>query len=160
MELLDREFQRALLQRMAERFPDEVEPLHELDGMDPRQITYNLAYLREHGLVRVQWQNGSREAIPVRAAITAQGIDFITDDGGLSAILGVVTIRLHQDEVKDLLIQKINSAKAPEGVKTALVAQVKKLPAEMVKQATMEGLKAGLDSVPDLILWLRTQLGL
>ncbi|MBC8718828.1 hypothetical protein [Ochrobactrum sp. Marseille-Q0166] len=92
--------------------------------------------------------------------ITAKGLDFLQDDGGLSAILGVVTVKLHEDTIKELLIKKVEQSSAEPTVKKKLIDQIKSLPAEMTKVATVEGLKAGIDSLPDVIQWLHKSLGL
>ena len=46
------------------------------------------------------------------ARITAKGIDFLEDDGGLSAILGVVTVKLHADTLREMLAKKIDASSA------------------------------------------------
>ncbi|HBW4740584.1 TPA: hypothetical protein ME588_005265, partial [Klebsiella pneumoniae] len=57
-------------------------------------------YLCEHGLIK---NNSSiilkDRSILTRITATAKGIDFMLNDGGLSAILNVQTIKLHRDAV-------------------------------------------------------------
>ena len=45
------------------------------------------------------------------------GIDFLTDDGGLSAILGVVTVKLHSDTIQALIAAKIDQAEISDSEK-------------------------------------------
>jgi hypothetical protein len=90
--------------------------------------------------------------------ITAAGLDFLADDGGLSAILGVVTVRLHEDTIKALLIEQVERSSAPDDLKTKLKSQIKSLPAEALKTVTTEGLKAGLTHIPDAMSWLEMLL--
>ena len=52
--------------------------------------------------------------------ITAKGVDFIRDDGGLSAILSVQTVKLHEDTLKELLSIAIQQAKLPEPEKESI----------------------------------------
>ena len=66
----------------------------------------NLQYLAEHGLVVFD----NETLITATVKITAKGIDFLMDDGGLSAILGVVTVKLHSDTIQALLNTKIDQA--------------------------------------------------
>ena len=55
------------------------------------QFLGNLIYLREHGLVSgeitEEFSAGGAIKSMLWAVITAAGLDFIEDDGGLSAIL-------------------------------------------------------------------------
>ena len=88
---LDRELQLTLLQELRDNFPNDV-AVHRLASYsEDRQFLGNLIYLREHGLVSgeitaVISVGGSIKSMPW-AIITAAGLDFIEDDGGLSAIL-------------------------------------------------------------------------
>jgi hypothetical protein len=59
------------------------------------------------------------------AKITARGLDFLEDDGGLGAILNVVTIRLEADTLRQLLETKINASDMPEADKQTLLAKLK-----------------------------------
>ncbi|ESX95877.1 hypothetical protein X755_20985 [Mesorhizobium sp. LNJC405B00] len=90
--------------------------------------------------------------------MTAAGMDFLADDGGLSAILGVVTIRLHEDTIKALLIDRIEKSDAPASVRTKLVDQIKALPAEATKALTLDAIKAGLANMPEFLTWLHGAL--
>lgn len=61
----------------------------------------------------------------LRHYLTAKGLDFIADDGGLGAILGDVTVRLHGDALRDLLISRVQSSGEDETVKAKVVAKLK-----------------------------------
>ena len=52
--------------------------------------------------------------------ITAKGIDFIVNDGGLSSILGVVTVKLHNDTLQALLTDRIDQAEISDAEKSSL----------------------------------------
>lgn len=52
--------------------------------------------------------------------ITSQGIDFLAHDGGLSSILGVVTIKLHNDTLQALLTDRIDQAEISDAEKSSL----------------------------------------
>lgn len=129
-------------------------------GHNRRQVDYNLFYLREHGLVDLRFTKLLDGSIPVSAAsITAKGIDFISDDGGLSSVLGVVTVKLHEDTIKALLIQKVSAAAGDDSVKASLVAKIKETPAEALGILTERLLDAGLDQIPDILTTLGNWLG-
>ncbi len=89
------------------------------------------------------------------AKVTAKGLDFLADDGGLSAILSVVTVKLHSDTIKDLLIAKIEKTDAEPTVKEHLIQAVKKLPAEAMTQLSMAAVRQGIDNLPNALEWLQ-----
>lgn len=158
---IDRQLQREILQRLGDAFPVGIVSHKLIPQVEHEAVVVNLAYLEGHGLVEVDW---SRSYDPKdragRAKATSRGIDFITDDGGLTAVLGVVTVRLHEDTIKALLIERVEKSSEPDSVKAKLIKQIKTLPADALKLATTEGLKAGLNQMPDAVSWLRITLGL
>jgi hypothetical protein len=155
---LDREFQRRILEELREAYPNKLN--FSARGFNSEVSIGNVAYLEEHGLIVVVWSRGVNENRPVEGRITAKGVDFLADDGGLSAILGVVTVKTHEDSVKAILIDHVEKSAEPDDVKSKLINQIKNLPGEGVKVATTEGLKAGFSHMPDVIGWLQTLLDL
>lgn len=167
---IDRSFQRKLLEKLADKYPNfyNVEELLKDDVQDisDRTIKNNLEYLREHKLVEVKWGGtlvgiGSIDGdveihLPTSAKITAAGLDFLADDGGLTAILGVVTVKLHEETIKELMIAKVQSSDAEPTVKRNLVETLKKLPADAMKELTMATIRRGIESVPNVVSWLQT----
>lgn len=114
-----------------------------------------IRYLEGHGLLEVsgpQYQEWPREAVSVRA--TSRAIDFLADDGGLSAILGVVTIKLHDDTIKALIEAKILASDLPPPDKQRFLARLRSLPADATKHVVMKLVDLGLDKSPDAISWL------
>lgn len=159
MELLNRPLQRRLLERLADAYPGTLDQGQLQQVANDREFTVNLAYLDELGLAKVTLQHYLSEPPVVTAArITAKGIDFLADDGGLGAVLGVVTVRLHEDTVRDLLIQRVRESKGDETVKAQLVSQIKKLPAEGVSKLAQSALESGLRHLPDALQWLQTTM--
>lgn len=157
---LDRDAQKAILSALRDAYPGSVDGQRGLAGLSIELTAPNLAYLEEHGLVSVRWSNPiNAPARPFASKITAQGIDFLADDGGLAAILGVLTVKIHEDSIKALLIERIDASQAEPTVKSKLKQQVAALPAEALKTITTEGLKAGLARMPDAIQWLEKLLG-
>lgn len=82
--------------------------------------------------------------------ITAKGVDFIRDDGGLSAILSVQTVKLHEDTLKELLSIALQQAKLPEPEKESIKEAVKQLPAEGLKHLLTKLIDLGLSHAHEL----------
>lgn len=155
---LDRKLQTELLKRMAEIYPSHLSMSafeKEYSGQHKKVIA-NICYLMEHGLCTAQiipeigWEV---ELTPPK--ITAKGLDFLADDGGLDAILSVVTIRFDADTLKSLLAAKIDEADAPEEEKTFFKKQLEALPDAALKAGTSEIVKLGVDHIPNIFHWLR-----
>ncbi len=131
---------------------------------DPNRVAA-LRYLEGHGLVEVKWSDsiGSPAPRPFMAKATVRGLDFLADDGGLTAVLGVVTIRLHADTVRELLLSKVDSAHeiSPEE-RSSLKEAIRKLPGKAIEKLTDKLLEAGADRLahegPRLHEWLNQVL--
>ena len=87
---------------------------------------------------------------------TPAGLDFLSEDGGLSAILGVVTVKLHADTIRDMIAAKIEAAPIPANEKSALKRHLAALSETGLKAATTDLVKIGLEHLPDAIHWLQT----
>ncbi|MCM1513256.1 MAG: hypothetical protein NC112_09155 [Oxalobacter formigenes] len=147
---LDREYQKEILRRLADSYPtyrDCMEWLGQTIREDEEKYAANMLYLEGHGLVEslVEIIQGEPSyALPPE--ITPKGIDFIANDGGLSAILGVVTIKLHEDTIRDMIATRIISSSMPQSDKQRFVDALKQLPGESIKHLTMRLLDLGLDN--------------
>ena len=104
------------------------------DQITPIQLINNIMYLEEHGLLRrLDFHGKPVPFYDLSGAdkdfyiATAKGIDFIQQDGGLSAILGVVTVKLHSDTIQALLAAKIDEAKISQEEKNRLKAALGKV---------------------------------
>ncbi len=155
---LDRSLQRKLLLLMRDVYPQPIYKIWALvpDTGDDATVA-NLVYLEEHGLcdagIRVN-QDGSYGF--TGAKITARGLDFIEDDGGLSAILDVVTIKVHADSLRALLVNKIDAAPIAPEEKSRLRTALGKLPGTALNAAASDLVKAGIDHIPNVVEWLHT----
>ncbi|KLJ02844.1 hypothetical protein [Luteimonas sp. FCS-9] len=157
-ELLNRELQRALLERLYMSYPATQYSSELRDLAGETAIAVNLAYLAEHGLVDCEVGEYGRGAkVATRPKITAKGVDFLADDGGLGAILGTVTVKLHSDTVRDLLIARVRASDEPDTVKARLIDQLKATPAVALGQLTERALDAGLQAMPRFAEWLQAQ---
>ncbi|WP_417585317.1 hypothetical protein [Pelagibacterium sp.] len=158
--ILNRELQLQILQRVADAYPALVQP--EDFGLDDStaDIVRNIHYLNDHGLIEgVFSQNlGGAIARPMAIKVTHRGLDFLADDGGLSAILGVVTVKLHEDTIRQLITQKLESSDLPEEERRPLLQAVRELPGEAIKHLTTKLLDLGMDNLPGAVAIIRTSL--
>ncbi|MCT1678526.1 hypothetical protein M3B69_01055 [Raoultella ornithinolytica] len=107
MEKFDRKLQREILQACVDSYPSA--PLSEQFNhtevaecavSDIQKLLANINYLCEHGLIKNHSAIILKDhSIVTRITATAKGIDFMLNDGGLSAILNVQTIKFHRDAV-------------------------------------------------------------
>jgi len=163
---LDRELQRAILLRLRDVFPAlDVELFNALAGNDTDRenaVGANLFYLMQHGLVENNprhfsvSRNGDYGFSGVR--ISAQGLDFLEEDGGLSSILGVVTIKLHDDTIKSLIESRIRESDLPQPEKQRYIDQLRELPAETTKHLVLKLVDLGLEKGPAAIAVIGTWL--
>lgn len=148
---LNRALQRRLLEQIADGYPDFVEPDDlGFDQADPAWVQ-NVAYLEEHGLV----ENRGHVALDgppciLLSKITAQGIDFLSEDGGLNAVLNVVTVRLDGDTLKALLTQKVEESPLPPEEKSRIKELLQKAGEEGLKKATTLLVEAAVKHAPDI----------
>jgi len=147
---IDRDVQRRILERLAEDYPRTVVADFLYEGLDnPHDLLPTVSYLEDHGLVTAFY--GGPKAMgnnPVNATITAKGLDFLADDGGLGAILGVVTIKVHEDSLTKLVAARIDAAGLPPQEKKAFLDQLQKLPGKTTEHLVLKLVDAGLDNWP------------
>lgn len=154
---MDRLVQRMLLEKLAEVYPHRLYWAHLSDVIENEEHMPSLAYLEEHGLVVNDWSTeiGVPEGI-ISSKITARGLDFLEDDGGLGAILNVVTVKIHGETIRELLLERAQKTPDPT-IRKLLLNKIKELPGNVLQAATIEGMKKGLEHV-DLAAWLDTLL--
>ena len=107
----------------------------------------NAMYLEEHGLVVTNALYGFQGVIIEThlMKITAKGIDFILQDGGLGAILGVQTIKFHRSAVvvlEDLISLSNISDPEKDKAKTKLSEMTTESLKTIVQTVTTAGLTA------------------
>ncbi|WP_336341257.1 hypothetical protein [Pseudomonas atacamensis] len=144
----DRELQRRILDTASQHYPNDAGNVLKELGCYDEHGTANLCYLEELGLITVSSvpMHGFRAIHGVR--ITAKGIDFLADDGGVGAILSVVTIKIHEDSIRQLISQRIDAAPLADEDKDSLRATLKSLPGEGIKHLMTKLVDAGLDNFP------------
>ncbi|OTP82630.1 hypothetical protein [Gilliamella apicola] len=161
MDKFPRDKQNQLLTMLYDKFPDvlsseEYNTLVKLFGTE-RNLYSNLWYLYQHGLI----EDFQIASIPMncditdlilieKIKITTKGIDFIRDDGGLSAIINVTTIKVH-NETLDKLEDIINKSSLTPAEKATYLGKLKELPVDATKHLVLKLLDLGLSRTPDVI---------
>ena len=169
MDWLDRNLQHEILKELNNIYPDsktyeywidaaiaQVAGVIETVGEAELYIakrSANLRYLAEHGLVVCNDKN-----LSATVKITAKGIDFLSNDGGLSAIFGVVTVKLHSDTIQALIEAKIDQAEISDSEKSWLKKELGK-----IKDTALSTLTANaINAIPaaTLVTLLKSAIGL
>lgn len=153
--ILDRAYQLELLTKLSEAYPDPV-PDYEindrLQGEDRSRYIANMIYLEEHGLVESGiTKNVSSDYSLTQPRINCHGMDLLADDGGLTAILGVVTIKIHDETMKALIEERISVSGASQSDKHRMISELRSLPSSAIKHLTMKLLDLGLEHAPDAL---------
>ncbi|WP_434795848.1 hypothetical protein [Citrobacter europaeus] len=103
MDKFDRDLQRNLLTICRAAYPNHTswnDFSPEITSVDDIKLSANILYLKEHGLLTIREQRSDAPYTFLdHMRITCRGIDFMQDDGGLSAILNVTTIKFHREAV-------------------------------------------------------------
>lgn len=103
MDKFDRSLQRDILSKCFAAYPghtswSDFSP--EFAAVDSIKLSANILYLKEHGLLTIREQRSDDPySFLDNMRITCRGIDFMQDDGGLSEILNVTTIKFHREAV-------------------------------------------------------------
>lgn len=156
---LDRQLQLDILRLLESEYPGRLSDIQNRFD-DPDAAIKNIHYLDEHSLIDATFSGaiGQRVKIPGPVRINNRGMDFLADDGGLSAILGVVTIKLHEDTIKNLIEAKVAGSDLPQEEKETILSVIRGLPAEATKRLTEKLLDLGMENLPVAGHALRTFL--
>ncbi|MGH9869712.1 MAG: hypothetical protein ACREAA_16305 [Candidatus Polarisedimenticolia bacterium] len=134
--MLDRDLQRELLTKLREAYPEFLD-LSTHERFKETDLHKNAFYLVEHGLVEPVAQRIDVMGAPsmiFTARITAQGLDFLEEDGGLSAMLGTVTVRLAPDTLKALLEARVDASALPAAEKATLKSKIRQMAGTAVEK--------------------------
>ena len=149
---LDREYQRKMLELLATTYPQKYDIRQMAKGWsqeEDQRYASNMLYLEEHGLVESEVKialNGN--VLTGLPRITAKGMDYLSEDGGLTAELGAVTIKFHEDTLKQLIGKRIEESDLPKQEKSKLLEQLSSLPGEVIKKLTLKLVDTGLANWP------------
>lgn len=155
--VLDRTLQAAILTKLAESYPFDIDIEREVAKWHPERsvVLANLTYLKQHGLVDMKVERFlSGHFVITMLIATHKGMDFMLDDGGLSRILDVVTVKLHEDTLTALLRDRILASDLPSEEKSLLSGKLEKLGDEGSKHLLTKALDYGLSNAPNAINWL------
>lgn len=151
---LDRQLQLKILTELRDLFPNErlVERLACFE--DSKEFHRNIFYLSEHGLIAGTEQRISENMEPARimalAIITAKGLDFLEDDGGLSAILGKVVVKFDHNDLA-MLLHTVDHADGTEQEKKQFKEMLISLPGDRLKTMYTQLMKLGMDNLPAVL---------
>jgi hypothetical protein len=163
--VLDRAYQRELLEMLATSYPVEyyirqyLAPLLH-DNEAKRRYEANMVYLSEHGLVESGVHYGAdRIASYSDPRINNKGMDFLLDDGGLSAILRTITVRVDATQWAELLASRIEaSPKLRQEERSGIAKTIRSLPAKAVEQLMTKMLDWGTDHAADAVTLIQNFL--
>ena len=140
---LDRSLQLRLLQECRNAYPGALENMNEIQALD---VNANLIYLYEHELIVGTLVNGNVELR--RPQITAKGLDFLEDDGGISAILGTVTVKIDRDDLRSLIAARVAASDLPVEEKGALSDAMRSLSAQALRELITRLVNEAVDQWP------------
>jgi hypothetical protein len=132
-----------------------------LPSTDDHQLAALVQHLHELGYVeaRIHISNSlPQRATLLNAVITARGRDYLKEDGGLTAVRDTLTIRLHADTIRDLIVAQIERSELEGSAKQKLIEQVKSLPAKGLEGVVGKLAEEGLARLPNAIQWLQTAI--
>ncbi|KLU13888.1 MULTISPECIES: hypothetical protein [Xenorhabdus] len=166
MSKFDRELQKLILEKAIDAHPDatDAKQFHELlmtrfDSDEEKKVRANIIYLVEHKIITIDYNqhsnynNLSSYQLINSIRATEKGIDFMLDDGGLSAILNVTTIKFHHDAIQQIADLIELTVQDPED-KQRFLTQLKQLPYETIKHVSLELVNKGLAQIPNVAQWL------
>lgn len=154
---INRELQRSILEALLDAYPDGHDELEGLGDWD--DCVKNLYYLSELGLITLDADVFMSGVHDVRSAkITAAGIDFLEQDGGASAILKTITVKLHEDTLRQLIEAKVQAFDLPEEEKSGILKALREAPGETTKQLITKLVDLGMESAPKAIPLIQTLL--
>ncbi|MGC4075438.1 MAG: hypothetical protein QM702_00070 [Rubrivivax sp.] len=161
---MDRGLQRRILERLRDLYPAQTTPDSlGLGANDDPAWVFNAAYLAEHELIEAKVSRmsggGSQLTVIGVASITARGLDFIEADGGLSAVLGVVTVRLEAETLKALIERRVEASDLPPEQKSALMKKLQEMGSDALKEVTKRLVGGALDHWPAALQQVQTLLG-
>lgn len=87
------------------------------------KLLFNLNYLIEHKLIDATYELlnvNQKRPLPKTICINAAGLDFLEDDGGLSAVLNTITVKFDADNIRELLAQGLLKTDLPDEKKGLL----------------------------------------
>ena len=132
--------------KLRDAYPEFVE-IGQFLGVADRTNQANLFYLAEHHLIKPEAER-TVFGVPrqmLTAQITAQGLDFLEDDGGLGAILNIVTVRMDAESIKALLETRIRESNLSKEQKDSVVTKIKGFSGDILRAVVIKLIEKGIE---------------
>jgi|GEM_PF-1303667 len=161
---MDTEIYKKILGVLADAYPVPVAGaslLRELADVEKKVVIQEVAHLQELGMLTAAIHissDGANKCTLGTAKITAKGRDYLKPDGGLSAELNTLLVKVHAQTIKDILNAQIELSELNSSTKSKLKEAVKNLPAHTLQEVVTGLVQRGLESSPGAIHWLQTLL--
>ena len=160
--MLDTAFQRKVLEILRPLFPLPIDN----EGI-PKELTAdehkwhaNIHYLYQHGLISMvpagEWGVQFDEIFDL--TITAKGIDYIAEDGGLTNYYGSINIRLDDGLIKNLIKENIEKSSVDPKQKSKMNALLKTVSSSALSEIVKQSISAAFSNGPDIIHRLQSML--
>src|SRR4029453_11221674 len=109
---LDRNLQRTILEQLRATYPETID-FQTRANLEP-DLQSNLYYLHELKLIEAAVSGAIDNPHRIMwARITAAGLDFLEDDGGMSAMLKSVTIKFDEENLRAILENQVIASHMP-----------------------------------------------
>lgn len=116
-----------------------------------------LQYLVDHGLAE---ELGNFRALGSTiigfVKITARGLDYLSEDGGLSSELNKITVQIDEEQFRQLLLTTISNADMALEEKSILQDLIHDLSLEALKNLAKKVLELGLSKQQELLQLIQT----
>lgn len=149
-----------VLRRMQPYGMDYIADINVFSGVDREALFRALSYLDAHGYIQNHCQQMMDNGWTWGGAqLTATGLDYLSEDGGLTAEEKVIIVKLDEGTIKALMCSAVERSSAPDAEKTTLKQRIKSMGAAALKDLIPDLVSKGIENAPDLIQWLDTALG-
>lgn len=153
---LNRDLQRHVLTKLKEFYPEELEIEHLGLDYEKQELQGNLFYLKEHELIESNTIATYLGGVPMdmlSARISAKGLDFLEDDGGISAILNAITMKFDVENIRKIFQDKIVTSALSQDEKKTLTEKIKNMSGEAMKNVIIDLLTKGLKN-PSILVFI------
>jgi hypothetical protein len=149
-----------MLEAAAETYPAPCVADQWNEDLGKSTANANITYLVDHDLVTglARKRMGDIESY-AEITITSAGLDYVSDDGGLTSELGIVTIRIEAETIQALVAAQIEMTDATRQEKNLLRQQLEALSKEGHQRLATQLIRIGLEAAPRSFEWLKTQIG-
>ena len=113
---------------------------------------------KNRGVIRgIPTHNGTELAAP---GITAAGLDFLEDDGGMGAMLRTFTVKIDRDDLRALIAARVEASDLPAEERKNLSHALRSLPEQALRELTTRLVKEAVDRWPDAVRLFQTYANL